>query len=281
MNVSSSQRTFLNLGCGNQFHSDWINIDFNSPHQSVHCHDISQGIPYPDNHFDAVYHSHVLEHFTKKDGFFLLSECYRTLKLGAALRLVIPDLENILQAYLHLIENYQNTPDREDKHDWLIIELFDQCARESSGGEMKTYLSRRFSDDTKLFLIERVGDMFFSYQKDSQPTMSRPKTFHISKILRLLTSPAEMRERAVKLMLGRSGYKALQIGRFRLSGETHKWMYDKYSIQTILARIGFTEIEEKGHTMSRIKEWDKYLLDSDANGNMRMPASLIIEAVKE
>ena len=49
-----------------------------SPH--VRAHNILDRIPFGDDTFDLVYHSHVLEHFTKDDAISVMKECYRVLK---------------------------------------------------------------------------------------------------------------------------------------------------------------------------------------------------------
>jgi predicted SAM-dependent methyltransferase len=52
----------LNLGCGSRWHPDWTNLDRVAAGPGVLAHDLRLGIPFPDGHFDAVYHAHLLEH---------------------------------------------------------------------------------------------------------------------------------------------------------------------------------------------------------------------------
>jgi len=92
--------TLLNLGCGQRFHPDWMNIDFVSHAPEVMAHDLTTGIPVPDNSADAVYHSHVLEHFSKSNGAAFIQECFRVLKPGGVLRVVVPDLEALALQYV-------------------------------------------------------------------------------------------------------------------------------------------------------------------------------------
>src|SRR5689334_18953207 len=87
--------SYLNLGCGYHYSSapEWINVDFVATGGGVQPHNLLDGIPFPDNSFDLVYHSHVLEHFTKNDGECFIAECFRVIKPGGFIRVAIPDLE--------------------------------------------------------------------------------------------------------------------------------------------------------------------------------------------
>ena len=52
----------LNLGCGRRYNPDWTNVDFSSTGEGVIAHNLNQNIPFPDESFDIVYHSNILEH---------------------------------------------------------------------------------------------------------------------------------------------------------------------------------------------------------------------------
>ncbi|MEO6453267.1 MAG: methyltransferase domain-containing protein, partial [Ginsengibacter sp.] len=135
----------LNLGCGSHYvvSPDWTNVDFNSNDLHVISHDLSQGIPFKDNTFDMIYHSHVLEHFSKSDGVKFVNECFRVLKPGGILRVAIPDLEQITRNYLKFLElglKDPHDPLIEANYDWMLLEMYDQTVRNISGGEMLKYL---------------------------------------------------------------------------------------------------------------------------------------------
>src|SRR5680860_613780 len=90
----------LNLGCGNKYHKDWLNIDFVSSSEFVKEHNLLNGIPIKDESVDVVYHSHILEHFSKEDGYHFIRECYRVLNKDGIIRIAVPDLEIIAKEYL-------------------------------------------------------------------------------------------------------------------------------------------------------------------------------------
>ena len=82
----------LNLGCGKIFHPDWVNVDLISNNPHVVAFDLNLGIPFAAESFDIVYHSHILEHLERPYAEHLLQECFRVLKPGGLLRVVVPDL---------------------------------------------------------------------------------------------------------------------------------------------------------------------------------------------
>ena len=69
----------LNFGCGTRFSDSWVNIDFDSYDSRVQRVNLLSGFPFADSSFDAVYSSHVLEHFDRDRGHFLLSESFRVM----------------------------------------------------------------------------------------------------------------------------------------------------------------------------------------------------------
>ena len=63
-------------------------------------HDCRKGIPLEDNSVDFIYTSHFLEHLYRHEVVDLLKECRRVLKSGAVIRIVLPDVEKLVQIYL-------------------------------------------------------------------------------------------------------------------------------------------------------------------------------------
>jgi len=56
-------------------------------------HDLKYGIPFKSNTVPNIYSSHLLEHFSIEEGKRLLSECFRVLRPGGAIRIAVPSLE--------------------------------------------------------------------------------------------------------------------------------------------------------------------------------------------
>lgn len=118
----------LNLGCGLRAPAGWINVDgsWNArlakypllrrslsklrllPQDkleipwsaSIVIHDIRKPLPFPDNSAAALYASHVLEHLYREEGQHLIAESFRVLGAGGVLRVVVPDLQAIVEEYL-------------------------------------------------------------------------------------------------------------------------------------------------------------------------------------
>ncbi len=243
----------LNLGCGSTFHPDWVNVDVAPKPPHVLGYDLRQGVPFAENLFDAVYHSHVLEHFSRQNARMFLQECLRVLKPGGVLRVVVPDMEGIAKAYLRALdEAEQGVHEADSRHEWMMIELVDQLTRHVRGGEMMEFW-RRKPVPAREFILSRVGAEARHMIDNTTPSSpSMPATPH---------SP-------------------LDVGRFRLSGECHLWMYDRRSLARLLKGIGFTDISAVHATESAIADFARYGLDMESDGNVRKPDSLFMECRK-
>ena len=262
---------YLNVGCGDKFHSSWTNIDMrsNSPH--VKAHDLRNGIPFPENTFDVIYHSQVLEHFQPSQASFFIRECFRTLRPGGILRTVVPDLENIASEYLRLLKANIDRPNplAEANYNWILLELYDQSVRNKSGGEMQQYLERP-GIPNRAYVVGRAGHSARTLLAASDTGIA-PR------------SPWQSTKRFLGAALGHlqctTHSEAWAIGRFRLSGEVHMWMYDRFSLSRLLAANGFEDMKVKSPTDSDIPDWAKFELDVK-DGLAFDPTSLFMEARK-
>jgi SAM-dependent methyltransferase len=62
-------------------------------------HDLRRPLPFSDETAEAIYASHLLEHLYYNEAQRLLNDCYRVLQPGGVLRLVVPDLQSVLEEY--------------------------------------------------------------------------------------------------------------------------------------------------------------------------------------
>ncbi|MDX2197103.1 MAG: methyltransferase domain-containing protein [Cytophagales bacterium] len=279
---------YLNLGCGYRFHNEWTNIDFTSTGEGVIAHNLLQPFPFENDSFEVVYHSHVLEHIPSNKAKAFINECFRVLKPNGIIRIAVPDLEQIAKNYTSSLNQVLLDPTdiyKQSRYDWNMLEMYDQAVRNTSGGEMMRYLCRNEID--KEYIIQRCGqeviDILNKLQKHpisydiDMPKIE--KINYIKEIYRLIKYP-QKRERLIKILLGHE-YEALKIGRFRLGGEIHQWMYDRYSISNLLTNCGFSNFTVKTAYESNIPEWNKYKLEVTNDNKVNKPDSLFVEAFKK
>ncbi len=268
---------YLNVGCGDKFHTAWTNIDMgsNSPH--VRVHNLLQGFPYGDNQFDALYHSQVLEHFPKEKAGAFLRECFRVLKPGGIVRVVVPDLENIASEYLRLLqENIHHPTDVSiANYDWIMLEMYDQTVRNHSRGQMGEFLKRPGLPNER-YIVERVGQRSM-LGRDGREAGNGRQPATVDKLKRV--TPRRLFSYVSRRLRDNLGNEALRIGAFRLGGEVHMWMYDRYSLSRLLAEVGFVHAEKVDAYRSAIPDWPAYELDVQA-GAVFDPTSLFMEARK-
>jgi predicted SAM-dependent methyltransferase len=289
--------TYVNLGCGSRFHPDWTNFDIVSYDPAVIAADLSKGIPLEDNSADVVYHSHVLEHIRRNDAPTFIRECLRVLKPGGVIRIAVPDLERIARGYLATMEaSLQGDQSARENYEWMMLELFDQTVRERSGGGMVEYLSRKPLPN-EAFIYDRIGEegraIVAMLQASNATPASTPKStaaparsngsgmkHRIAKRLIRLLMRVDGNPESYLYWLTPERRREIEIGQFRLAGEVHQWMYDRYSLRQLLHDAGFADARQVGATESAIPDWVRFELDCRADGTIFKPDSLFMEAVK-
>jgi SAM-dependent methyltransferase len=98
---SSRVRTlqYLDVGCGENTHENFINLDYSwNPNIDI-CWDITCGIPLPDRSMRGVFTEHCLEHFPLAAAETIIREIHRVLMPGGRVRIVVPDAEMYLTRY--------------------------------------------------------------------------------------------------------------------------------------------------------------------------------------
>jgi hypothetical protein len=172
-----------------------------------------------------------------------------------------------------------------DRYDWMVLELVDQLCRQHSGGAMQEYLEAA-ELPARDFIVSRLGAearaLIDRRQHESSPGAgwgdgkSRWSALrnYVRRKRRILRAP---RAFVGRQLLGRDR-AALDVGRFRLSGEVHQWMYDRYSLARLLRECGFMSPHRVEAAQSEIPEWSYYQLDTEADGALYKPDSLFMEA---
>lgn len=243
----------VNLGCGARWLPDWINIDFRCDNINVFQHNLLQGVPLPDASADSIYLSHCLEHFALQVAEAFLRECGRVLKPSGILRVVVPDLEQTARFYLAEVDAVRANPANKNaaaRHAWMITELIDQLCRHQSGGEMMKLWAQP-EVPAEEFIVSRLGLEYLNARNYCKGRETSPPP----------TDPH-------------------QIGRFRLSGEPHQWMYDEFSLARLLQHCGLRSVRRVDTVTSALENFAGYHLDTNDEGTAYKPESLYIEAYR-
>jgi predicted SAM-dependent methyltransferase len=268
-------KDFLNLGCGSRFHPEWTNLDIQPSSAGVRRWDLQKDLPFPDESFAVVYHSHVLEHFSKADGLSFLKRCFRILRTGGIIRVAVPDLERIARLYIEALDKSLNgDPVWRERYEWILLEMYDQTVRNYSGGEMLSYMQRDQMPERE-FVVARTGcELMANAVLQSKSSSTRVGGYGFNAMRGYFS------RKLARLALGPEGLRAHDVGRFRLSGEIHSWMYDRYSLAATLERAGFASPREVQAAESTIPGWSGYNLDTQPDGSVYKPDSLYMEALR-
>lgn len=269
--------TNINIACGNTFIASdaWINFDYNSSCSSVQKVDLLKGLPLDNDSISVVYSSHFLEHISRSKTLSFLQDCHRVLIAGGKIRLVLPDWENLCREYLKCRDQGEN-----DKANFTMIEMIDQCVRLYPGGLLGDYLDylKKHSDEQSK-MIEYVKlrcgeDLSLVASNLYSESSSREGTFFqklaASKLMRAVTSPNYLTARLKRKF---SHYRiklatALLPKAFREQnvsyasvGERHAWMWDFYTLSQELERAGFHNIKRLSFDKTEIDNFPLVPLD--------------------
>lgn len=268
-------RKCVNIACGGVYVQGWMNLDFAPHSSSVTRANLLDRLPLAGAEADLVYSSHFIEHVPRDAVSHLLSECFRILKRGAHLRLVLPDLEEMCRAYLANRDHGEH-----DKADFLVLEMLDQCVRVKPGGELGEFYEHLRSAPTRRnkmieFVRQRTGHELLSSTGASDPRWKR-----------MLKNPGHLVGRLqglycrVVLALLPSAFRKQNISLASV-GERHAWIYDFHSIEQLLEQAGFTDIRRVTASTSGIGYFPSFPLDLTSEGLPRKGLqSMYIEAVK-
>jgi SAM-dependent methyltransferase len=85
--------------------------------RNIVIHDVRRGLPFADESAQYIYASHFLEHLYYQEAIIFLKECYRVLANGGVLRIVVPDLQSMVESYL---KERQQVPDSPEPAERLL-----------------------------------------------------------------------------------------------------------------------------------------------------------------
>ncbi|MEZ6093034.1 MAG: methyltransferase domain-containing protein [Pirellulaceae bacterium] len=270
-------RRKLNIGCGRRFHTDWVNLDLDACHPSVLPVNVLKGLPFEDGSFEAVYHSHLLEHLTPEQGHRLIEDCFRVLEPNGVLRIVIPDLERIARLYLQLHDNaWHGDESAAEKYNWIKLELLDQMVRHQSGGMMGRYMAS-LDETQESFVRSRIGAELDLCRESRQ--QSQPERREFVSEGKLSSWRNRLSRWVLKLLMGKEALRSYDETMFRMQGEIHRWMYDRFSLRELCETVGFTEFRVCAAEESDIDDFNEHRLDTDGR-RVYKPDSLFVECRK-
>ena len=96
----------INIGGGeNRKINGWINIDVGlqneDKYNNYNYYDLNSKLlkDVKSNFADYIISNNVFEHLTFDTGYILIGECYRILKPGGKLKIIVPDLDKAIYSY--------------------------------------------------------------------------------------------------------------------------------------------------------------------------------------
>ena len=271
------QMTKLNFGCGSRIAKGWINIDFHPASPEVQQVNLLSRLPFPDNYFDVVYSSHTLEHFSRDVGERILRECFRVMKSGGIIRIVVPDLEKSCREYLRILDAVDHSEEARRQYQWIILELLDQLTRTEPSGLIWSF-SRQLRAPEDQRMLEYVASRTATSvpaPADSDSFRNRLRRLSVSK---LWDKVVYGYVGAVKRLFPPSLREAI-IDNTKI-GEKHRWMYDRHGMAELLERCGFGKISLQTAFTSSIPGFAADHLDTEPDGRIYKPQSLYCEGIK-
>ena len=132
LKLNSENANFINLGSGNSYVNNFINIDFFGNKMIDYGMDLRYPFKIESNSIDGIFSEHTFEHLSHLEVDNALSECCRILKPEAKIRIIVPDLSI-------LIERYSSNDD-----EWFQ-KWHDLVLKDPSRHYMKKYFTNMFA----------------------------------------------------------------------------------------------------------------------------------------
>ncbi len=125
--------------------------------KGVRWMDASRRLPFRTESVSKIYTSHFLEHLPFKKGKTVLAECYRVLKKGGVMRLVLPDLLWYAKRYVTATEKILKRGLQgyvRDAHDRFLHSLYGAYLENTRYGLEHCYM---YDVPTVVFLLKEAG----------------------------------------------------------------------------------------------------------------------------
>lgn len=85
----------INLGCGLDYRSGWVNVDFNREVKADVYADLTKKLPFKTNSVDYILLDNVLEHVERASLFNFLEEIHRIVKPSGTIEIFVPHYSGI------------------------------------------------------------------------------------------------------------------------------------------------------------------------------------------
>ena len=132
LKLNKTNTNFLNLGSGNSYVNNFINVDFFGNKMIDYGMDLRFPFKIESNAIDGIFSEHTFEHLSHQEVDNALSECLRILKPDSKIRIIVPDLSILIEKY--------SSNDNEWFQKWHDLVLKDH-----SRYYMKKYFTKMFA----------------------------------------------------------------------------------------------------------------------------------------
>ena len=98
----------VHLGCGPKVMPGWVNVDHNPDFNPDLVADLNDPFPFESETVDFIHSEGCLCQFDLEAGYRFLAECFRILKPGGVMRLLTPDLKQLVRRYIQSVDQGDN-----------------------------------------------------------------------------------------------------------------------------------------------------------------------------
>lgn len=268
--IRTSRGIWVNVACGSSYltGTPWLNLDYGDNLPDVKAANLLEPLPLPDNGAEVVYCSHFLEHVPRESVPGLLREFHRVLAPGGSLRLVTPDLENIV---VSLAATYATN--NLARRRLLRLELLDQLVRRRPSGQLGAALEEVHATGDKE-MCDWVSDRLGPSTTEDAAASFQTRTWKGLPARGLLRARQALARGVLPAAFWEQNVKPAAVG------ELHQWIWDFTELADELNSAGFVDCRRMSHNRTRIPEFPLFPLDSTAIGASRKgSSSLFVEAV--